>query len=27
MVDGRRVHVVRTREALDDLYARESVLP
>jgi diaminopimelate decarboxylase len=27
MVDGRRVHVVRTREALDDLYVRESVLP
>jgi len=27
MVDGRHVHVVRTREALDDLYARESMLP
>ena len=27
MVDGHRAHVVRTREALDDLYARESTLP
>ncbi len=27
MVDGRRAHVVRTREALEDLFARESMLP
>ena len=27
MVDGRHAHVVRTREALDDLFARESMLP
>ena len=27
MVDGHRAYVVRTREALDDLYARESTLP
>ena len=27
MVDGSRAHVVGTREAIDDLYARESVLP
>jgi len=27
MVDGRRAHVVRTREAVNDLYARESMLP
>jgi diaminopimelate decarboxylase len=27
MVDGRHAHVVRTREALEDLFARESMLP